>query len=61
MYILYTSVIIIFKYAIFSILNMELQTQQQVVLFMDPLDLWLQVLGVALLLIAYWVYRNFVK
>ncbi|MEM0278155.1 hypothetical protein [Pyrobaculum sp.] len=40
---------------------MELQTQQQVVLFMDPLDLWLQVLGVALLLIAYWVYRNFVK
>ncbi|MEM1599066.1 MAG: DUF981 family protein [Pyrobaculum sp.] len=41
---------------------MELQAQQQqVTLFIDPLDLWLQILGVSLLLIAYWVYRNYVK
>jgi len=28
-------------------------------LFIDPLDLWLQILGVSLFLLAYWVYRNF--
>jgi putative membrane protein len=28
-------------------------------LFMDPLDLWLDVLGTTLLATAYWVYLNF--
>jgi len=41
---------------------MQFQAQaQQVTLFIDPLDLWLQILGVSLFLLAYWVYRNFVK
>ncbi|AAL64257.1 conserved hypothetical protein [Pyrobaculum aerophilum str. IM2] len=40
---------------------MELQAQQQITLFVDPLDLWLQILGVTLFIIAYWVYKNFVK
>ncbi|MEM0484842.1 MAG: hypothetical protein QW434_09130 [Pyrobaculum sp.] len=40
---------------------MELQAQQQITLFVNPLDLWLQILGVTLFIIAYWVYKKFCK
>jgi len=31
------------------------------VLFVDPLDLWLMLLGTSLLVVAYWVYLNYVS
>ena len=31
------------------------------VLFVDPLDLWLMLLGTSLLVVAYWVYHNYVS
>jgi putative membrane protein len=31
------------------------------VLFVDPLDLWLMLLGTSLLVVAYWIYLNYIS
>uniref|UniRef100_A0A7J3ZKI0 DUF981 family protein n=1 Tax=Fervidicoccus fontis TaxID=683846 RepID=A0A7J3ZKI0_9CREN len=31
------------------------------ILFVDPLDLWLMLLGTSLLVVAYWVYLNYIS